>query len=105
MGWPWGRGGESKQSEQIAALEKAVEGLNQAVDNLESKSRLIKVEWEAVLDKVNSVMGRLNARIRKHEATSAPENDAETPVQAPASPLGSHGTLTAMRGRRRVLSG
>jgi len=97
----WGRGGEKKEEERITALERALEAQ-------ESQLRLIKVEWESVLDKVNSVMGRLNARIRKFEATSGPENDATEPVQGLASPpaLGSHATLTAMRGRRRgVLSG
>ncbi len=101
MGWPWERGGENKQSERIAALERAVEGQD-------SQLRLIKVEWESVLDKVNSVMGRLNARIRKFEATSGPESDNEGPAHTPAPPsvLGSHSTLTAMRGRRRgVLPG
>lgn len=101
MGWPWGSGGENKQSEQIEALEKAVEALD-------SRLRLIKVEWESVLDKVNAVMGRLNARIRKSEAVSAPEGDTETDPQGVAPPqvIGSHGTLTAMRGRRRgVLPG
>ncbi len=95
VGWPWERGGENKQSERIAALERAIEGQ-------ESQLRLIKVEWESVLDKVNSVMGRLNARIRKFEATSGPESDTETPPQGVASPspTGSHATLTAMRGRR-----
>lgn len=101
LGWLWQRGGENKQSERIAALEQAVEGLD-------SRARLIKVEWESVLDKVNSVMGRLNARIRKFEDTSAPVSDAQGPTQAelPAGVPGSHGTLMAMRGRRRgVLSG
>jgi len=101
MFWGWGRGGENKQSERLEALEKAVYGL-------ESQLRLIKVEWESVLDKVNAVMGRLNARIRKTEAVSGPQNDEHEPPQppAPVQVLGSHGTLTAMRGRKRgVLPG
>lgn len=101
MGWLTGRGGETEHDRQIAALEKAVEGL-------ESKLRLIKVEWESVLDKVNSVMGRLNARIRKFESTSSPESDDGDDHKGAAPPpvLGSHSTLTAMRGRRRgVLPG
>jgi len=101
VGWPWGRGGENKQSERIAALERANE-------SQESQLRLIKVEWESVLDKVNSVMGRLNARIRKFEATSGAESHEEEQPQAPASPhaIGSHTTLSAMRGRKRgVLPG
>lgn len=97
----WIRGGESKKSGRIAALERAVE-------SQESQLRLIKVEWESVLDKVNSVMGRLNARIRKFEATTGPESDEQPTSQGTASlPIqGSHSTLTAMRGRRRgVLPG
>jgi len=101
LGFRWIRGGENKQIEQIAALEKAVEGL-------ESRLRLIKVEWEEVLDKVGKVMGRLNARIRKSEAVNASESDAEPEREAipPHNISGSHSTLTAMRGRRRgVLPG
>jgi len=100
MDWPWGRGGENKRSEKIAALEEAVE-------RLESRQRLIKVEWEAVLDKVNSVMGRLNARIRKSQATSEPESppDDETGAGVLPPTLGSHATLSEMRRRRGVLSG
>ena len=92
----WGRGGEDKRFARIVALERAVE-------SQDSKLRLIKVEWESVLDKVNSVMGRLNARIRKFEATSSPESDEQDPVQGQVSPPahGSHATLTAMRGRGR----
>jgi len=100
MGWLRERGGESKLMERIETLEKAHEAL-------ESKVRLLKVEWESVLDKVNSVMGRLNARIRKSEATTAPESEPEVHPQGvdPARILGSHGTLSEMRRRRGVLSG
>ena len=99
--WLWTRGGENKLLERIEALEKAGEGL-------ESRIRLLKNEWEDVLDRANRVMGRLNARIRKSEAVSAPESDTEATPQAPAPPavLGSHATLVAMRGRKRgVLPG
>ena len=95
MGWLWGRGGENELTERIIALEKAVEGL-------QSKIRLLKNEWEDVLDRANRVMGRLNARIRKSEATSATESDAE-PVPHAAAPteiVGTHAQLSAMRGRR-----
>jgi len=96
MSWPWGRGGENKQSTKIEALEKAVEGL-------ESRQRLLKVEWESVLDKVNSVMGRLNARIRKSELLSAPESDSVESPKGPAPPqaVGSHRVLSEMRRRNR----
>ena len=116
----WDRGGRNKQQEAIEALEKAVdrggrnkqqeaiEALEKAVEALDSRQRLIKVEWESVLDKVNSVMGRLNARIRKSEAATAPETGDSEQGQPPA-PVGIHGshaTLASMRGRRRgVLPG
>jgi len=101
MSWPWQRGGENKQSEQIAALERRL-------DTQESQQRLIKVEWESVLDKVNSVMGRLNARIRKFESNATTEDGPGEQPEQPAgvTPLGTHSTLAQMRGRRRgVLSG
>jgi len=96
--WSWIRGGEDKQAERIAALERAVEAQD-------SRLRLVKVEWESVLDKVNSVMGRLNARIRKFDATNGPQSDIQPEPEGVAPPgvVGSHGTLVAMRGRRREL--
>jgi len=92
MSW-WTRGGESREIERIVALERAVEGL-------ESRSRLLKMEWASALDKMNSVMGRLNARIRKSEGLSEPESDEpEGPkgVQSPIGRLGSHATLAGHR--------
>jgi len=99
MRFSWGRGGENKLAEQITALERAVEGL-------ESRQRIIRVEWESVLDKVNSVMGRLNARIRKFESTTAPESDDQEDPKGAASPIqgtGTHGRLAQMRGRHGLL--
>ncbi len=84
-----------KLVDRIAALEKGEEGLD-------SRLRLIKVEWESVLDKVNAVMGRLNARIRKSEAHIEPESDTEPPPQALPSP-GSHSVLAHMRSKRGLL--
>jgi len=100
VAWPWDRGGENKQSARLKALEEAVEGL-------ESRQRLIKVEWESVLDKVNAVMGRLNARIRKTEAASTPETDFQEAYDStgPKKLTGSHGTLSEMRRRRGLLPG
>ena len=95
--WGWHRGGENKLLERIEALEKADEAQD-------SRIRLLKNEWEDVLDRANRVMGRLNARIRKFEATSEPESDTEPAPQGPA-PVGAHGTLRDMRRRRGVLSG
>ena len=89
------RGGDLRLLERVEALEKADEGHD-------SRLRLIKTEWEDVLDRVNRVMGRLNARIRKSEAANEPESDTPTGPQGLPSP-GSHTVLKAMRGRHGVL--
>jgi len=91
----WYRGGRKQLLERIEALEKALE-------SYESRVRLITIEWESVLHKVNGVMGRLNARIRKNEAQETPE---EAPHDSgPSSPrLGSHATLMHMRGKHGLL--
>ena len=89
------RGGEKKLLTRIEALEKALEAQD-------SRLRMIKMEWESVLHKVNGVMGRLNARIRKSEAQETPEG-ADVVENTPAPPLGSHRTLAYMRGNRGVL--
>jgi len=87
------RGGENRVQAQIDAIEKAVEGL-------ESRLKLMRGEWEEVHDRVNRVMGRLNARIRKVGSTEAPEDDAATTPQA-VPPLGhviaTHGDLLRRR--------
>jgi len=91
-----------QQSTQIEALEKAVDGF-------ESRTKLLRMEWEDVFDRMNRVMGRLNARIRKSEAVSSSENDAEDPQKgvAPSPPVatGTHGILQDVRRRRGLLPG
>jgi len=92
----WTRGGENKHSEAIDALKKAIEGHNSAL-------KVIRLEWEDVFDRLNRIMGRLNARIRKSEGLQAPESDTEAAPQAPnpfETPTGTHSMLDAMRRRR-----
>ena len=99
--WWSNRGGENKEQERIEALEKAQE-------RLESSMRLFRTEWESTYDKLNRLMGRLNARIRKSEAETAPESDTEALTEAPGPRriTGSHATLSQARARRRgVLPG
>jgi len=95
----WWRGGRKKENERITALEKAVEAQD-------SRIRLLKNEWEDVLDRANRVMGRLNARIRKFTKEDASEEATET-TETPAEGLravpGSHAVLSGMRGKRGVL--
>jgi len=92
--WGWTRGGENRHLGRIEALEKAIEGHNSAL-------KVIRIEWEDVFDRMNRVMGRLNARIRKSEST---ESETETAPQAEmpfGPPTGTHAMLDAMRSRRR----
>ena len=92
----WTRGGRKKEDERISTLEKAVERHDSAL-------RLIKIEWESVLHKMNGVMGRLNARIRKAEAQEEPEGPGPEVGQAASTP-GSHSVLAHMRSKRGLLS-
>ena len=93
----WMRGGRKKEKDAIEALEKAMQ-------SLESSNRLMKIEWESVLHKMNQVMGRLNARIRKAEAQETP-HEAEDREPTPGPRLGNHATLRQMRGRHGLLPG
>ena len=98
----WGFGGRKELSERIAALEMAEEGHKRGL-------KLLRNEWEEVLDRMNRTASRLNARIRKSEALSAPSDDAEGNDQPPAPPpmqlVGTHTTLRERRIRRGLLSG
>jgi len=92
----WMRGGRKKENERITALEQAVEGL-------QSSNRLLKLEWEAVFDKLNRTMGRLNARIRRDASQNEPESNAED-SPAPTPRVGTHDQLQAHRSRHGLLS-
>lgn len=88
----WTAGGRKKENERIEALERAQE-------RIESSIRLLKTEWIDTYERMNKVMGRLNARIRK----AADEVPAEEhPAQEPTGPgpVGTHALLTAARARR-----
>ena len=90
------RGGRKQEEERIEALERAGE-------RHESGTKAIRLEWEDVYDRLNRTMGRLNARIRKSEGTSTPENDEKS--EEGAKPPGQHAALSEMRRRASVLSG
>jgi len=91
----WWGGGRKQDQERLTALEKAVEGLV-------GGQRLIKLEWESVFDKMNRIMGRLNARIRKSEAVTGSEDDAEVGPKGLVPP-GEHEVLERARRRYGVL--
>lgn len=99
MSWWFTRGGENRASGRLDAVEKAVEGL-------ESRQKLMRGEWEEVHDRVNRVMGRLNARIRKVGASDSPESDEPEAPKGAATPrmgTGTHGRLSEMRAKYGVL--
>jgi len=84
---------KSRHSEQIAALEKSVEDLRR-------DSKVIRLEWEDVYDRITRTMSRLNARIRKAEATEGPELEEQPPAEGLPSPgavIGTHGILSQAR--------
>jgi|TARA_B100000408_G_C10220619_1_gene190878 hypothetical protein len=84
--------------ERIAAVEKAQ-------DSLERAPKLLRNEWEDTLDRMNRIMGRLNARIRTQKRLDEEDQEPETVEKAPEAPsqpllpTGTHSTLKAMRGR------
>jgi len=94
--WLSTRGGRKKLQEQIEASEKRLEGL-------ETGARAMKLEWEMVYDKLNRLMGRLNARIRKSEQTeeAVEEPDNNEPQLRPR--FGTHAQMNAARMRRGLL--
>jgi len=95
----WWRGGRNKEEGRIQALEKAVEAQD-------SRIRLLKNEWEDVLDRANRVMGRLNARIRKFNEEKPPEEPAQETAAVglgPTAVRGSHAVLTEMRRKSGLL--
>lgn len=72
-----GRGGETGLQKRIVALEEAH-------DRLEREIKSARLDWEMLLEKMNRMMGRLNARARAKEATteaSPGPDDARRPSQ------------------------
>lgn len=99
--WAWlsdrSEGGKQKLSAQIHTVE-------QRLDDLETRFRSLKMEWEDVYDKLHKAAQRLNARTRRDKRDEEPPA-AEQPVEAGAGPapvhgLGSHDQLEAARNRR-----
>jgi len=92
-----------ERARTLVLLER-VEATEKAGERLESTIKLLRNEWEDVLDRTNRVMGRLNARIRKSEAQTEPESDVQEGPKGVA-PTGTHAVLSGMRRSRGVLSG
>jgi len=97
----WG-GGRKQEKERLKAIEKAIDGLENQTTSLESAARMLKLEWHSTYDKLNRLMGRLNARIRKNEALEEPESDDRTGPY-PVAPTGTHARLTAARAKHGLL--
>ncbi len=102
------RGGRKQDQERIDAFEKALERLvtavsrnGAAIDNLESGEKKIRLEWEDVYDRVTRTMGRLNARIRKAEATESDEQEPQQGKAPEVQATGTHAILSAYRKRRQ----
>lgn len=96
-----GRGGRKQQFERITALE-------QAMDAHTTTLKVVRTEWEDYLDRMNKVMGRLNARIRRSGGEKTDEDRPEEttePQEGARGGTGTHGVLQRMRARGNVLSG
>lgn len=115
MRWFTSSRGENQDTGALKACLKALEALNAVVQDqgksittLESNERMLKLEWQDVLDRMNRVMGRLTARIRKTEASESSESDDLEVPKAPApdtQATGTHSLLQNARSRRGLLSG
>ena len=99
----WNRGWRKKEEERIYALEKATEGLRRGLDDLSKDMRSLTLDWELTYEKLNKLMGRLNARIRKSEATIEPQNDEPVAPQPSAPPFGSHRAMNMARMKHGLL--
>lgn len=73
---------DSNGPEPLEALERAQDDLAGRQDRLERAFKGLELEWSNSLDKLNRIMGRLNARARA--ARDQDENDsASPPVSVP----------------------
>ena len=91
---------------RVERLQARLTATELAVDGLKTKLKTIRMEWEDALDRMNRIMGRLNARIRRSEAQEpAPESEGELPAvpQVGLQRTGTHGVLAEMRAKRGVL--
>lgn len=89
---------KAAHQEAIKALEQRLEALEQRPDDLATAMKGLRIEWEDMLDRLQRVMGRLNARVRRDLPGEVPE---ETP-QVPINPeLARAELLKAARARRQ----
>jgi len=89
------RGGESRAHDRVRALEAAVE-------RLERDSKAIRLDWEMMFDKLNRMMGRLNARIRKNLDQEGVVHDELAGPEGAAPPaVGNHQKLVLARMKAR----
>lgn len=96
--WTW-----TSTRARLDKLQADFEAFKIALEALERQPKLLRNEWEDTLDRINRVMGRLNARIK---AASAPENEQLPEGDTQSSPpaqrqTGTHDRLRAFRARRQ----
>lgn len=95
----------SKLSDEIGACKTALKGLSDRLDSVERQPKLLQMEWESTLDKMNRVMGRLNARIRKADELGIDDKPPDRPQEEvpPETLPGAHRTLRMARARHGLL--
>lgn len=83
--------------DELRSVSSKIEALESRLDGLETAPKLLRTEWEDTLDRLNRIMGRLNARLKRAESDEQPPQGT-TP--APDPMLGHHGLLERARRRR-----
>jgi len=90
-----------EQKQAITKLGGEIEAIRKAQERLERVPKQLQLEWEDTLDRINRVVGRLNARIR----TTQKAEDEETPKEEAQVPSrGDHDLLSSFRRKRGILS-
>lgn len=99
--WTFGR-----TAARLSKLEDELKALGESFEGLRRLPLLLQSEWEDQLDRMNRVMGRLNARAKAASVTESddpPEVRVEPPLNGPGPLAGTHGRLEAARARRNAL--
>ena len=93
---------KSKTAARLTSIEGDLDGFRKALETLERQPKLLKIEWEDTLDRINRVMGRLNARIKvaATQNEELPAGNSELTPPAKATPSGIHARLQVMRARK-----
>lgn len=86
---------------RVRSIEEKVKALEGRLEDLKRLPSLLEAEWQDHLDRMNKVMGRLNARDKVTSATRIEEPEPDNSQVSPQT--GIHAKMQAMRNRRHGL--